>query len=204
MAYGQSRYSRGRVTNSNPPTLGIRDAVGLNYEETYEAARQHSAPTRGRSSTRLSTGGGPTYNIRRNESMRASRGRESMKQLTEALDAKIGVGLKEVEDALNQIVANKTLKAVTLLVTTRTMGFWAIQIYFQTSAQRNPVYCNIYAFYHSSYTHHSYMDAPQYVHTDVLSYVPVPAKWTFSSMYTLMYLQSTCVTECYITNIRVI
>jgi hypothetical protein len=39
------------------------------------------------------------------------------------------------------------MKAVTLLVTTRTMGFCAAQIYFQSSAQRNPVYCNIYAFY---------------------------------------------------------
>ena len=70
-----------------------------------------------------------------------------MRQITEALDAKLGVGLKEVEDALNQIEANKTMKAVTLLVTTRTLGFCAAQIYFQSSAQRNPVYCNIYAFY---------------------------------------------------------
>lgn len=39
------------------------------------------------------------------------------------------------------------MKTVTLLVTTRTMGICASQIYFQGSAQRNPVYCNIYAFY---------------------------------------------------------
>jgi hypothetical protein len=70
-----------------------------------------------------------------------------MRQLNEALNAKLGVGLKEVEDALNQIEANKTMKAVTLLVTTRSLGFCAAQIYFQASAQRNPVYCNIYAFY---------------------------------------------------------
>jgi hypothetical protein len=70
-----------------------------------------------------------------------------MRQIQEALDAKLGVGLKEVEDALNQTEANKTQKAVTLLVTTRTTGFCAAQIYFQCSAQRNPVYCNIYAFY---------------------------------------------------------
>jgi len=70
-----------------------------------------------------------------------------MKQITEGLDAKLGMGLKEVEDTLNQIEANKTLKVVTLLVTTRTMGFCATQIYFQSSAQWNPVHCNIYAFY---------------------------------------------------------
>ena len=43
-----------------------------------------------------------------------------MRHITEALDVKLRVGLKEVEDALNQIEANKTMKAVTLLVTTRT------------------------------------------------------------------------------------
>jgi hypothetical protein len=70
-----------------------------------------------------------------------------MRRITEALDAKLGVGLKEVEDALNQIEANKTTKAVTHLVTTRTLGFCAAQIYFQSSAQWNLVYCSIYAFY---------------------------------------------------------
>ena len=88
-----------------------------------------------------------SYNVKRTDSLRASQGRESMRQITEALDAKLGVGVKEVEDALNQTEANKTMKAVTLLVTTRTFGFCATQIYFQSSAQRNPVYCNIYAFY---------------------------------------------------------
>jgi hypothetical protein len=79
--------------------------------------------------------------------MRTSRGKESQHQITEGLDTKLGAGMREVEDALNKIEANKTLKAVTLLVTTRTMGFCAAKIYFQSSAQRNPVYCNIYAFY---------------------------------------------------------
>jgi len=66
MAYGQMRYSHGGVTNSNPTSLGIRDVVGVNYEEAYEADRQHFATARGRSSTRPSTGGRCTYNIRRN------------------------------------------------------------------------------------------------------------------------------------------
>lgn len=63
------------------------------------------------------------------------------------LDAKLGVGLKEIDDALNQIEANKTMTAVTILVTSRTLGFCAAQIYFQASAQRNPVFCNICSFY---------------------------------------------------------
>jgi hypothetical protein len=79
--------------------------------------------------------------------MRTTRGRETIRQVSEALDAKIGVGMKEVEDALNQIEANKTLVAVTTLITTRTMGFCAAQIYYQATAQRNPIFCNIYAFY---------------------------------------------------------
>jgi hypothetical protein len=76
--------------------------------------------------------------------MRVTKGKDTM---TEALDAKLGIGLKEIEDTLNQIEANKTLTAVTLLVTTRTMGFCAAQIYFKAIAQRNPVFCNIYTFY---------------------------------------------------------
>jgi hypothetical protein len=55
--------------------------------------------------------------------------------------------MREIEDALNQIEENKTLVAVTTLVTTRTLGFCAAQIHFQASAQRNPVFCNIYSFY---------------------------------------------------------
>lgn len=79
--------------------------------------------------------------------MRQVRGRETMKEIKEGLDSKLGVGLKEIEDALNRIEATKTMNAVTLLVTTRTMGFCAAQIYFHCSKQRNPVYCDIYAFY---------------------------------------------------------
>jgi hypothetical protein len=70
-----------------------------------------------------------------------------MKQLSEGLDSKLGVGMKDVEDAIAQIEANQTLTAVTTLVTTRSLGFCAAQIYFQVSAQRNPVYCDVYAFY---------------------------------------------------------
>jgi hypothetical protein len=79
--------------------------------------------------------------------MRVTKGKDTMKQVTEASDAKLGVGLKEIEDALNQSEANKMLTAVTLFVTTRTMGFCAAQIYFKASAHRNPVFCNIYASY---------------------------------------------------------
>jgi hypothetical protein len=80
--------------------------------------------------------------------MSVTKGKDTMKQVSAALDSKLAVGLKEIEDVLNKIEANKTLTAVTLLVTMRTMGFCTAQIYFQSSAQRNPVYCNIYSFYH--------------------------------------------------------
>jgi hypothetical protein len=79
--------------------------------------------------------------------MRFTKGKDTQKQVSEALDAKLGVGMRDVEDALNQIEANKTLVAITTLVTTRTLGFCAAQIYFQATAQRNPVFCNIYSFY---------------------------------------------------------
>lgn len=82
--------------------------------------------------------------------MRTSRGQDVMRQISEGLDAKIGVGLREVEEALNQIKANKTLVAITTIITTRSIGFSAAQIFYQCSAKRNPVYCNIYAFYRVS------------------------------------------------------
>jgi hypothetical protein len=147
MAYlRQAKYTRGDVGGGNAPTLSVRDVVGKTYEESYEAARQNFVPTRGRGGRRPADSR-HSYNVKRAESMRISREKDSMRQITEALDAKLGVGLKEVEDAPNPIEANKTFKAITLLVTTRTIGFSAAQIYFQSSAQRNPVYCNIYAFY---------------------------------------------------------
>jgi hypothetical protein len=79
--------------------------------------------------------------------MRFVKGKDTQKQVSEGLDAKIGVGMSEVQEALNQIEANKTLLVVTTLVTTRTMGFCAAQIYFQATAHRNPIFCNIYSFY---------------------------------------------------------
>jgi len=144
--YRQSKYTRGDVDGGNAPSLSVRDVVGKQYDESYEAARQNFVPTRGRGGKRP-TNARRSYNVKRTESMRVTRGKESIRQISEALDAKLGVGLKEAEDALNQTEANRTMKAVTLLVTTRTMGFCAAHIYFQCSAQRNPVYCNIYAFY---------------------------------------------------------
>jgi hypothetical protein len=138
-------YTRGDDTNTVTPSRSIREVVGLPYDEGYEAARTSFVPAKGRGGRVIPSR--RSYNTKRTDSLRLSRGKESMRQLSEALDAKLGVGLREVEDALNQIEANKMLKAVTLLVTTRSLGFCAAQIYFQSSAQRNPVYCNIYAFY---------------------------------------------------------
>jgi hypothetical protein len=37
------------------------------------------------------------------------RGQETMRQIREGLDMKIGVGLKEIENTLNQLEENKTL-----------------------------------------------------------------------------------------------
>jgi hypothetical protein len=59
--------------------------------------------------------------------------KKTMRQTSEGLDSKLGVRLSEIEEALNKIEANKTLTAITLLVTTRTVGFCAAQIFFQCS-----------------------------------------------------------------------
>jgi hypothetical protein len=125
----------------------VRDVVNKSPREQYELAVQNFVPQNpGRKGWHV-TPARRQYNTKRTEQLRSTRGRETMKQVTEALDSKLAVGMKEIEDALNQIEANKTLVAVTTLVTTRTMGFCAAQIYFQASAQRNPVFCNIYSFY---------------------------------------------------------
>lgn len=100
--------------------------------------------------------------------------------MTKALNSKLGVGLKEIEEALNQIEANKTLTTVTLLVTTHMLGFCAAQIYFQCSAQHNPVYCNIYSFYQMNlaifearlYNVRRIQEAP-FKHTDATYEIPV-------------------------------
>jgi hypothetical protein len=55
--------------------------------------------------------------MKRTEQLRTDRGKETVRQVTEALDMKLGIGLKETEDALNQVEVNKPLTAVTLLVT---------------------------------------------------------------------------------------
>jgi hypothetical protein len=125
----------------------VRDVVSRSPREQYELAVSNFVPQNpGRKGWHV-TPARRQYNTKRTEQLRSTLGRETMKQVSEALDSKLAVGMKEIEDALNQIEANKTLVAVTTLVTTRTMGFCAAQIYFQASAQRNPVFCNIYSFY---------------------------------------------------------
>jgi hypothetical protein len=45
--YRQSKYTRGDVDGGNAPSLSVRDVVGKQYDESYEAARQNFVPTRG-------------------------------------------------------------------------------------------------------------------------------------------------------------
>lgn len=85
----QAKYTRGDTVSGGATSLSVRDVVGRNYE-SYELARQHLV-ARGRSSGRRPQNSNRSaYNIKRTDSMRAARGKESMRQLTEALDAKLG------------------------------------------------------------------------------------------------------------------
>jgi hypothetical protein len=56
-----------------------------------------------------------------------------MREVKEALDTKLGVDLKDIEDPLNMTEATKFMNARTLLVTTRTMGFCSAHIYIHAS-----------------------------------------------------------------------
>jgi len=95
--YRHPKYTRGEDDGGVPPTLSVRDVVGKQYSESYEAAHTNFVPARGCGRT-ATTNARRSYNIKRTDSLRASRGRDSMRQITKALDAKLGVGLKEVED----------------------------------------------------------------------------------------------------------
>lgn len=129
------------------PSLSLRDVVGISYRDQLEGARSYAAPTRPRGSTRgRMPSSRRSYNTKRTSQLRQIRGKETLADVQDGIDRKIDVGLKDIEDALHKIEATSTLNAVTMLVTTRTMGFCAAQIYFHASKQRNPVFCDIYAF----------------------------------------------------------
>jgi hypothetical protein len=51
------------------------------------------------------------YNIQRTNQQRFEKGKETQGQVREGLDAKLGIGLKELEDALNQIEYKDRLRA---------------------------------------------------------------------------------------------
>jgi len=106
MAYRHlAKYTRGEGEDQ-PPSLSVRDVVGRSYNESYVAARTNFVPQKARSGRRPIESR-QAFNMKRTENLRITRGKDAMQQITESLDAKLGMGLKEVEDALNQIEANK-------------------------------------------------------------------------------------------------
>jgi hypothetical protein len=120
--------------------------VNSDYKSQYVGAAETAITQQGRRGWHV-TPARRQHNIQRTNQHRLEKGKDTLSQIREGLDAKLEVGLEEVEDALNQIEANKTMTAVTFLLTTRTLGFCAAQIYFQAPAQRIPIFCNIYSFY---------------------------------------------------------
>jgi hypothetical protein len=127
MAYNRRyQHTRGEDNTNVPPVHSLKDVVAMPWNQQYEAARASFGSQR--YTGRRVAAARRAYNTKRTDSLKSSRGKESMKQIQEGLDAKLAVGMKEVEDALNQIEANKTMKAVTILVTTRSLGFCAAQI----------------------------------------------------------------------------
>jgi hypothetical protein len=130
MAYQRqmNSYQGRQQCNSSFIVKDVGEGV---YRSQYEGAFRNFAP-RGRANKK-----NPLATCIRSELIG---GKETICQVTEALDSKIGVGLEPDR-------GKQDLTAVTLLVTTRTLGFCAAQIYYQASAHRNPVFCNIYAFY---------------------------------------------------------
>jgi hypothetical protein len=104
------RYANHSQGNSYAPSL-VRDVIASDYRSQYERAVKNFAPQHSRGGHRPPPSR-QAYNVKRTEQLRADWGKETAKHMSEALD------LKETEDTLNQIEANKILTAATLLVTT--------------------------------------------------------------------------------------
>jgi hypothetical protein len=125
----------------------MRDVDASNYREQYKGSHSNFTPTRGRGRYRGKVTPARRSYIKQTDQLRQNKRKETMMEVKEALGTKLGVDLKDTEDALNKIEATKTTNAITLLVTTRTMGFCAAHIYIQASKQRNPACFDICAFY---------------------------------------------------------
>lgn len=144
----QRNYKDTRGFLPRRPQYTTAEVAQQNYDKQYEYAKENistykkqTAPYKKQGPSRKS------HNEQRTAQMRVTKGKEAMRSISEGLDAKIGVSLKELDDALNQIEANKTLVAITTIVSTRCIGFSACTMFRQAMTKRNPVLCTIYSYF---------------------------------------------------------
>lgn len=120
------------------------------YNQQYEGARSTvtSYPRGGQRIRNYPKGGSrDNYNKRKTESKRGRENVKTQSMVSQSLDKKIGAGMDDLTEALNKMEANRTLIAITSIITTRGIAFTAAQIYFQVSMRRNATVTSIYRYY---------------------------------------------------------
>lgn len=144
----QRNFKDTRGYQPRRPQYSTVEVAQQSYDKQYEYAKDNISTYQKKTGPYKKQGPARrAHNETRTANMRTVKGRETLRSISEGLDAKIGVSLKELDDALNQIEANKTLVAITTIITTRCIGFSACTMFRQAMTKRNPVLCNIYSFY---------------------------------------------------------
>lgn len=120
-------------------------------EDPYEASRQvvHRGYTRNRGfrGNRGSSSRG-NYNKSRVASYRKQNSKITELDLADSLNKKYFPGIKDPQDAMNQIEATQTFKTSRLTITTRQIGFGCVNIFMGLRGFNNvPVQGNIYQMY---------------------------------------------------------
>lgn len=122
--------------------------------EAYEMARRQlplpdERVFRGRGKGgRRPTGGRRVYNTTRMEDYRAKQSLITEAQLSEELKKKLFPGVKNEQTASERLEAVNTMKAITLCVTTRAIGFGTVNVFIAMFEFNNvPVRGNIYQLY---------------------------------------------------------
>jgi hypothetical protein len=124
------------------------------HNQMYEQQRQvvertrNNRPYRGRNKV---SRGRTDYNKQRMETMRGERSMVTENDLSEDLRRKLFPGIKNGESAMERLEAVNTAKAITLCITTRSMGFGTVNVFMALSEFQNiPIRGNIYQYYRIS------------------------------------------------------
>jgi hypothetical protein len=117
------------------------------------SGQQQFAPVqqrRGRGGRGRGSASRSSYNFKRKEKFREDKGDREVQLDQERIKDKLFVGTAGEDDALARLQESQTLKAITLSITTRGIGFGLCHLVFLSSSYNNRITIpNIYAMYRS-------------------------------------------------------